>query len=56
MPSALVMPRRLRWGIFDTAAVYTDEPIDMIHSIEPAEAILHRLVAGIEAASARLFD
>jgi hypothetical protein len=56
MPSALVMPRRLRRGDFDTAVVYTGEAIDMIHSIEPAEAILHRVVAGAEAALARRFD
>jgi nitronate monooxygenase len=29
-------------GDFGTAVVYTGEAIDMIHSIEPAEAILHR--------------
>ena len=39
---------------FETA--YTGEAIDMIHSIEPAEAILHRVVAGAEAALARRFD
>jgi hypothetical protein len=50
------MPRRLRRGDFDTAVVYTGEAIDMIHSIEPAEAILHRLVAEAEAALARRFD
>jgi nitronate monooxygenase len=43
-------------GDFDTAVVYTGEAIDMIHSIEPAEAISHRVVAGAEAALARLFD
>jgi hypothetical protein len=41
---------------FETAVVYTGEAIDMIHSIEPAEAILHRVVAGAEAALARRFD
>ena len=41
---------------FDTAVVYTGEAIDMIHSIEPAEAISHRVVAGAEAALARPFD
>jgi hypothetical protein len=39
-------------GDFDTTVVYTGEAIDMIHSIEPAEAILHRLVAEAEAALA----
>ena len=43
-------------GDFDTAVVYTAEAIDMLHSIEPAEAILHRVVAGAEAALARRFD
>jgi non-homologous end joining protein Ku len=41
---------------FHTAVVYTGEAIDMIHSIEPAEAILPRVVAGAEAALARRFD
>ena len=41
---------------FETAVVYTGEAIDMIHSVEPAEAILHRVVAGAEAALARRFD
>jgi nitronate monooxygenase len=43
-------------GDFNTAVVYTGEAIDMIHSIEPTEAILHRVVAGAEAALARRFD
>jgi hypothetical protein len=41
---------------FETAVVYTGEAIDMMHSVEPAEAILHRVVAGAEAALARRFD
>ncbi len=43
-------------GDFDTAVVYTGEGIDMIHAIEPAAAILSRVVAGAEAALARRFD
>jgi len=43
-------------GDFDTAVVYTGEAIDMIHSIEPAAAILHRVIAEAEAALARRFD
>jgi hypothetical protein len=50
------MPRRLRRGDFDTAVVYTGEAIDRIHSIEPAEAILRRVIAGAETALARRFD
>jgi len=43
-------------GDFDTAVAYTGEAIDMIHSIEPAAAILHRVVSEAEAALARRFD
>jgi nitronate monooxygenase len=43
-------------GDFDTAVVYTGEAIDMIDSIEPAAAILHRVVSEAEAALARRFD
>ena len=43
-------------GDFDTAVVYTGEAIDMIHSIEPAAAILHRVISEAEAALARRFD
>src|SRR3954470_15929514 len=39
-----------------SSPTHTGEAIDMIHSIEPAEAILHRLVAEAEAALARRFD
>ena len=43
-------------GDFDTAVIYTGEAIDLIHSIEPAAAIVHRVVAEAEAALARRFD
>jgi hypothetical protein len=39
-----------------SSPTHTGEAIDMIHSIEPAEAILHRLVDEAEAALARRFD
>jgi len=43
-------------GDFDTAVIYTGEAIDMIRSIEPAAAIVHRVVTEAEAALARRFD
>ena len=43
-------------GDFDTAFIYTGEAIDLIHSIEPAAAIVHRVVAEAERALTRRFD
>jgi nitronate monooxygenase len=43
-------------GDFDTAVVYTGEGIDMIHAVEPAAKILHRVIGEAEAALARRFD
>jgi nitronate monooxygenase len=43
-------------GDFDTAVIYTGEAIDMIHAIEPAAAIVQRVVAEAKAALTRRFD
>jgi nitronate monooxygenase len=43
-------------GNFDTAVIYTGEVIDLIRSIEPAAAIVRRVVGEAEAALARRFD
>lgn len=41
---------------FDTAAVWAGESVDLIHAVEPAGAIVARIVAEAEAALARRFD
>jgi nitronate monooxygenase len=41
---------------FDTAVIFCGEGIDLIHSVEPAGAIVERLVADAEASLARRFD
>ena len=43
-------------GDFDTAVIFCGEGIDMIHTVEPAAAIIERVVADAEAALARRFD
>jgi len=45
-----------RQGDFDTAVVWGGEAIDLIHTVEPAGAIVARIVAEAEAALARRFD
>jgi len=45
-----------RDGDFDTAVVWGGEAIDLIHAVEPAGAIVSRIVAEAEAALARRFD
>jgi nitronate monooxygenase len=43
-------------GDFDGGLVWAGEGIDLIHAIEPAGAIVERVVAEAEAALARRFD
>jgi nitronate monooxygenase len=43
-------------GDFDIAVVWGGEAVDLIHAVEPAGAILSRIVAEAEAAVARRFD
>ena len=55
-PAEIALFAKAREGDdFDTVVIHAAEPIDLVHAIEPAGAIVARVVAEAEAALARRF-